>query len=74
MLDLRKRTSQVMTNLDILFPRGNLISVEKKKDLLDLMAYIPPIHHDFFKNLQTSSTAADSDIHVTLEDEEFNDL
>jgi len=50
-LDLKKRTSQVITSLELLHPTGNCISVEKKKDLLELMAYVPPVHHAFFCNL-----------------------
>lgn len=53
-LDLKKRTSHLINNLELLHPTGNCISVEKKKDLLDLMAYVPPVHHDFFESLKTS--------------------
>lgn len=39
--------------LDVLYPNGRKIDSKKKKDLLDLINYIPPIYHDFYKKLKT---------------------
>lgn len=32
----------------------------KKRDMLSLLKYIPPIHHNFFKNIRTSENLLDS--------------
>lgn len=40
--------------LNILYPNGHKIDTKKKKDLLELIPFIPPIHHNFYKNLKTS--------------------
>lgn len=46
------------------------ITLQKKKDLLDLLPLIPPTFHDFYKGLPTSSDSS-ADIHPdTIEDEE----
>lgn len=35
-----------------LYPNGNDLSKEKYKDLMELLQFIPPIHHEFYKNLK----------------------
>lgn len=35
------------------------ISVEKKKDLLSLLKYIPTIYHTYYKNLPTENQVED---------------
>lgn len=38
--------------LDLLYTNGHTITEAKKKDLLDLLAFIPPIKHQFYNNLK----------------------
>jgi len=38
--------------LDLLYPNGHTITEAKKKDLLDLLAFILPIKHQFYTNLK----------------------
>jgi hypothetical protein len=33
-----------------------IITTTKYKDMMDLLSYIPPIDHDYFKNLHHSDT------------------
>ncbi|CAF4948137.1 unnamed protein product [Pieris macdunnoughi] len=49
-VDLKKRGSTDLTGikLDPLYPDGQSISCEKKKDLLDLLPSIPPVYHSFY--------------------------
>lgn len=42
--------------LNVLYPNGHKIDSKKKKDLLELISYIPPVFHDFYKKLKTSET------------------
>lgn len=37
------------------------ISVDKKNDLCALLRFVPPVFHEFYKNLPTSETAIDND-------------
>ena len=53
--DVAKRTSTCISNLELLYPNGNVITEAKKKDLLSLLQYVPPLHHDFYQNFKTSS-------------------
>ncbi|CAG4956555.1 unnamed protein product [Parnassius apollo] len=34
-----------------LYPSRRPVTIAKKKDMLDLLPYIPPIYHQFYKNL-----------------------
>ena len=45
------------------------ISADKKKDMVDLLPYISPNHHQFFKNLPVEMTTRSTDI-VNNEDNE----
>ncbi|XP_039293094.1 uncharacterized protein LOC120353433 isoform X2 [Nilaparvata lugens] len=36
----------------LLHPNGREVTKAKKMDMLSLLAYIPPIHHSFYQNLQ----------------------
>lgn len=56
-LNIKKRASQVKTIIELLHPTSNCISIEKKKDLQELMAYVPPVHHAFFQSLKTVKTS-----------------
>lgn len=53
-LDLQKRTSTLIGNLDLLYPNGNSINPLKKKDLVSLLDYVPPIYHEFYNSLKTN--------------------
>lgn len=44
-----------------LYPSKRPVGELKKKDMIDLLPFIPPVHHPFFKNLNTS-TSDDEDI------------
>lgn len=35
------------------------VTKEKKRDMMDLLPYIPPVHHNYFHSLVTSEDAAD---------------
>lgn len=69
-VDLKKRNSVDLANLelDILYPVGKTISVEKKKDLLELLQYIPPINHNFYIDIKENA-AVRNDLYV---EEEIN--
>ncbi|CAG4955519.1 unnamed protein product [Colias eurytheme] len=65
-VDLSKRNTTDITELELLYPDGKAISKEKKKDLLDLLDYIPPIHHQFYTSIKVSPTISNT-IHLTQE-------
>lgn len=44
------------------------ISVEKKRDLCSLLSLVPPVFHNFYKNLPTSDTAMDDDPDLVAEE------
>lgn len=54
--DLKKRTSKALTECELeqMYPKGRAITKEKKKDLLSLMDFVPPIYHTFYENLKIS--------------------
>ena len=71
-VDISKRRKLVTTNfedvhLNILYPSGNKIDIKKKKDLLELSPFIPPIHHKFYENLKTSDDPSEQ---IVSEDDE----
>lgn len=39
----------------MLYPNGNSITAAKK-DLIELLQFIPPVHHGFYTNLKTQNT------------------
>lgn len=59
-VDIKKRNSIMIEKLNMLYPEGHAISDNKKKDLLELLNFIPPVHHSFYKELKT--TAAENDM------------
>lgn len=61
-VNFSKRSSQSTSNfeLEILYPEGRKISPEKKKDLLCLLEYVPPIYHYFYQQLKVSSNAGNA--------------
>lgn len=54
--------------LKLLYPDGRMISEEKKKDLLQLLDYIPQPHHSFYANLKCSDEVDDADRDIILSD------
>ncbi|CAH0730418.1 unnamed protein product, partial [Brenthis ino] len=59
----RTRFSSSLTdiNLDVLYPNGRPIEKKKYEDLLQLLPYVPPIRHDFYRNLKTNNSAQDTE-------------
>lgn len=57
----RKQTSQD-NQLPLLYPTGNIINDKKKQNLLELMALIPPIYHNFYKNIRSSAQATGGEL------------
>lgn len=59
-----------LKNIDqpLLYPIGRTVTREKRKDMMDLLKFIPPIKHNYYKNLRTnrydgtSNTADEEDI------------
>lgn len=49
------RPLQSLANVqqDLLYSTSRPISTAKKKDMMDLLKFIPPIHHNYYKNLKT---------------------
>ena len=52
---------------------GRAISKEKYKDLKDLLPYIPPVHHSFFKSLRTDPQIQTDDFNGNSIDFEFDE-
>lgn len=64
-IDLSKKSkgrpsTNTVNDLDLLYPTGRPITKEKKKDLLDLLKFIPPEFHDFYERLRDSSETVDN--------------
>lgn len=58
----------------ILYPRRRVVTEAKKKDMLDLLSFIPPTHHQYFKNLPTeTSTRSSTNIVTQSESDSKND-
>ncbi|CAH0718253.1 unnamed protein product, partial [Brenthis ino] len=59
----RTRFSSSLTdiNLDVLYPNGRPIEKKKYEDLLQLLPYVLPIRHDFYRNLKTNNSAQDTE-------------
>ncbi|CAG9814745.1 unnamed protein product [Phaedon cochleariae] len=59
-LDLKRSirgrpSSNHYIEMDSLYPEGKPITEEKKKDLMALLSFVPPIHHGFYKELKTDN-------------------
>lgn len=59
-----------------LYNASRPVTVQKKRDMLDLLPYIPPVHHDFFNNLKTANDLEDiGPLEIVEDDSEVgNDL
>lgn len=51
-VNFSKRLMVKPKELEQLYPNGLAISNEKYNDLMELLQFIPPIHHEFYKNLK----------------------
>lgn len=56
--------------LDSLYPDGKFNSDEKKKDLLQLLDYIPQCHHSFYANLRCSDEIDKAEEEIILSESE----
>lgn len=73
-IDVKKRKSTlIVDNLELLYPNGNIISEEKKIDLLKLLQFIPPTHHDFYNNIRSSKNAFGGNLYDHEEEHDEND-
>lgn len=52
-----------------LYPNCRPISVSKKNDMLDLLPYIPPIHHGYFRTLTVAVATRSSNACETQDDD-----
>lgn len=60
-LDLQRRVKGRRSSFEnipipLLYPAGRALTQEKLKDLMDLCHYIPPVHHDFYRQLRSDNT------------------
>lgn len=53
------RRSYPLKDLDILYPNGKELTTEKIANLLFLTQYIPPVYHEFYRNLKGNPNATD---------------
>ena len=49
-------TEDYVVPLPQLYPEGRHITPEKKQDLMTLLKYVPPVHHQFYKDLKSAPT------------------
>lgn len=73
----RRRGRQILSlnavPKETLYPSKRPVSTLKKRDMLDLIKFIPPVHHDFFLSLKTTENGNDDDI-GPLPDYETQDI
>lgn len=69
-LDLKKRKPKGREPLSLLYPHGREVNSLKLKDIRELMAFIPPIHQEFYNKLQTDDNAVDVIYSSSSEDED----
>ncbi|KAG8245895.1 hypothetical protein J6590_096966 [Homalodisca vitripennis] len=53
-VNIKKRTTTEVMQLDVLYPNGRKIDEPKNKDLMSLLEYIPPIKHSFYTSILSS--------------------
>lgn len=71
-IDIRKSVAgrpQSMKNVDqpLLYPKGRTVTREKRRDMMDLLKFIPPVNHNYFKNLRTNRN--DESLHISDEED-----
>ena len=65
-VDLKKRSKgrpPVFTHLALpqLYPSGRAFKKQKMDDLFSLFEFVPPVYHDFYKNLHTGDIQSESE-------------
>ena len=55
--------------LPVLYPRGRLLSEMKLKDLKSLLKYVPPIHHSFYNNLESTTEEQETTLEHDCDDD-----
>lgn len=68
------RSSRGLTNVvqQPLYHTRRTVTAAKKKDMMDLLPYIPPVHHNFYKNFPTETITRGS-AQQNLEDRSSDD-
>lgn len=56
-VNIKKRTSKKIEELPLLYPLGRKIDQKKFADLQELLPFVPPVCHDFYRKLQISGEA-----------------
>lgn len=71
-VDISKRKSLLPeSKLPLLYPNGNVINDAKKKDLLQLKEFIPPMYYAFYENLRSTAQGTGGELlHGPEEDED----
>lgn len=72
-IDFKKRNisqdNLAQIELNQLYPHGKTITTEKLNDLMDLLKYVPPEFHSFYKNLKSNPEDIDYGLASDSEDE-----
>lgn len=57
-----------MKNVDppLLYPKGGIVTTEKRKDMMDVLIFIPYVNHNYYINL---TTGRNDDVSHTPDDE-----
>ncbi|UYV82284.1 hypothetical protein LAZ67_21001583 [Cordylochernes scorpioides] len=71
-IDIRKFVAgrpQSLKNIDqpLLYPKGRTVTSEKRRDMMALLKFIPPVKQSYFKNLRTNRN--DESLHRADEDD-----
>lgn len=66
---IKGRPKTMLPDQDLLYKEPRVINALKKRDILFLLKYIPPIHHTYFKNIRSSNKADDENFLMTEEEE-----
>lgn len=68
----RRGRSDLVLRPQLRYKSPNCITVEKKKDLMDLLQFVSPVFHQFYKELETSKSARN--VHPDTIVEETDDV
>nr|CAH7737821.1 unnamed protein product [Callosobruchus chinensis] len=66
-IELKKRGTVEIHDLPLLYPNGRHIEILKYQNLVELLPYIPPILHEFYKNLKVKN-AENAENTVNIDD------
>ena len=69
----RSKGGDISDHQPLLNPKGKSISKEKLTDLKDLLPYVPPVHHKFYKTLKGDSNVVVDDLCGNVIDFELED-